>query len=132
MRLIETLIKWVMLVSGLLTATMLYAAIAPQAALISMFGETLSGPLAQIVVRNWGALIGIVGILLVYGAFDALSRPLILIVAGISKIIFIGLVLSQGGRYLQHQAGIAIAIDLLMVTLFAIYLVSAYRNRASA
>jgi hypothetical protein len=128
MRLIDAWIKWIMLLSGLLTVTMLYAAIAPQAALISMFGETLEGPLAQIVVRNWGALIGLVGVMLIYGAFEPPKRPLILIIAGISKLIFIGLVLSQGGRYLGHQAGVAIIIDLLMVILFAIYLVSAHRG----
>ena len=52
-------IKWIMLVSGALTCTMVYAAIAPQAALRSTFGETLEGPLADIVVRNWGALIAL-------------------------------------------------------------------------
>jgi hypothetical protein len=50
-------IRWIMIASGVLTATMIYAAIAPEAALHSTFGETLDGPLAEIVVRNWGALI---------------------------------------------------------------------------
>ena len=45
-----------------------------------------------------------------------------LIVAGASKIAFIALVLSQGGRYLGYQAGIAIAIDAVWVVLFAYYL----------
>ena len=35
--------KWIMLVSGALTCTMLYAAIAPQAALQGTFGQTLHG-----------------------------------------------------------------------------------------
>ena len=42
-------IEGIMIGSGLLTATMLYAMIAPQAALRSTFGETLEGPLAEIV-----------------------------------------------------------------------------------
>jgi hypothetical protein len=37
-------IRWIMVVSGVLTTTMVYAAIAPDAALRSTFGETLSGP----------------------------------------------------------------------------------------
>ena len=115
-------IRWIMIVSGLLTSTMIYAAIAPEAALTSTFGETLSGPLAHIVVRNWGALIAIVGAMLIYGAFDPPTRSLVLIVAGVSKAIFIGLVLSLGGRYLGHQAGVAVAIDSLMVAVFAWYL----------
>ena len=91
-------IRWIMIVSGALTATMIYTAIAPEAALQSTFGETLNGPLAQIVVRNWGALIALVGAMLIYGAFDPPGRPLILIIAGVSKAIFIALVLSQGRR----------------------------------
>jgi hypothetical protein len=104
---------------------MIYAAIAPEAALRSSFGETLTGPLAQIVVRNWGALIALVGAALIYGAYHPPVRPLVLVVAGASKAIFIALVLSQGERYLNHQAGIAVAIDSVMIVLFAWYLLAA-------
>ena len=122
MKFIVANIKWIMLVSGLLTCTMAYAAIAPQAALRSTFGETLQGPLAEIVVRNWGALITLIGAMLIYGAFHPPVRALALTVAGTSKLIFAALVLSQGGRYLGQQAGIAVAVDLLWVGLFAGYL----------
>ena len=54
-------IKWIMLVSGLLTSTMIYAAIAPRAAMLSTFGEALDGPLTEIIVRNWGVLIALIG-----------------------------------------------------------------------
>jgi hypothetical protein len=118
-------IRWIMIVSGGLTATMIYAAIAPAAALRSTFGETLEGPLAELVVRNWGVLITLVGAMLIYGAFDSATRRLTLIVAGVSKTVFIALVLSQGGRYLGRQAGLAIAIDLVMVLLFTWYLLAA-------
>ncbi|MGI9356287.1 MAG: hypothetical protein ACR2PF_14140 [Rhizobiaceae bacterium] len=37
-------IEWIMLLSGILTSTMVYAFIAPKAALRSMFGEVLDGP----------------------------------------------------------------------------------------
>ncbi len=117
-------IKWIMLVSGVLTCSMIYAAIAPQAALRGTFGETLQGPLAEIVVRNWGALITLVGAMLIYGAYHAAVRPLVLAVAGLSKLVFILLVLAQGSRYLGQQAGIAIAIDAVWVGLFALYLVA--------
>jgi len=90
----------IMIVSGVLTLTMIYAAIAPEAALRSTFGESLSGPVANIVVRNWGALIALMGGMLIYGARNPAVRPLILTVAGRSKAIFIGLVLSHGGRFL--------------------------------
>ncbi|MEK7830053.1 MAG: hypothetical protein AAB401_03160 [Acidobacteriota bacterium] len=132
MNLVVARIKWIMLVSGALTCTMIYAAIAPQSALMSMFGETLTGPLAEIVVRNWGALIALMGAMLIYGAYNPPNRALILTVAGIGKLIFIGLVLSQGSRYLGHQAGIAVMADLVMVILFAVYLIGVSRNRADA
>jgi uncharacterized RDD family membrane protein YckC len=78
-----TNMKWIMVVSGALTCTMLYAAIAPVAALRSTFGETLG------------------------------------------KLVFIGLVVSHGGRYLSQQAGVAVVLDSVMVLLFAGYLVGA-------
>lgn len=117
-------IQWIMLVSGVLTATMIFAAIAPQAALRQTFGETLEGPLVEVVVRNWGALIASVGGLLIYGAYDEPSRPLILIFAGATKVIFIALVVAQGGRYLRKQAGVAVIVDVIIVALFATYLVA--------
>jgi hypothetical protein len=39
-----------MILSGLLTMTMIYAALAPEAALRSTFGESVSGPVADIVM----------------------------------------------------------------------------------
>jgi hypothetical protein len=66
--------KWVMVVAGVLTCTMFYAALFPVASLQSNFGEAIDGPLAQIVVRNWGVLIGLVGLMLIYGAFSEANR----------------------------------------------------------
>jgi len=85
----------------------------------------LSGPLARIVVRNWGALIGLVGLMLIYGAVNPVVRPLVVIVAGASKVVFVALVLSNGARYLASQAGVAIVIDVAMIALFAWYLIGA-------
>src|SRR6187455_1681774 len=85
-------IKPLMLVSGILTTTMLYAAVAPAAALQSTFGESLSGPLAEVIVRNWGVLIALVGAMLIDGAFNPSTRRLALFAASASKIAFIALV----------------------------------------
>jgi ABC-type cobalamin transport system permease subunit len=132
MNLVTANIKWIMLVSGALTCTMVYAAIAPQAALHSMFGETLEGPVAEIVVRNWGALVTLVGAMLICGAFNPMVRAPVLIVAGASKLTFITLVLSRGWSFLGRQLGIAAAIDLLWVVLFAWFLLSPRREPASS
>ena len=122
---IVTNIHRIMIVSGLLTLTMVYAAIAPEAALRSTFGESVSGPVADVVVRNWGALIALMGAMLIFAARKPAVRPLALAIAGSSKAIFIALVLSHGGRFVVHQAGVAIAVDLMWVVLFALYLLEA-------
>ncbi|MDF0666655.1 MAG: hypothetical protein P0119_11375 [Nitrospira sp.] len=114
--------KWVMLMSGMVTLTMVQAAIAPQAGLRSTFGDSLEGPLAEIIVRNWGALIALVGAMLIYGAFRPHVRTLVLVVAGLSKIIFISLILIYGTQYLG-KAGIAVVVDSVIVVLFITYLV---------
>lgn len=124
MPMLQHSIKWIMLVSGLLTCTMFYAAIAPESVLQSNFGGSLEGPIAQIIVRNWGALIGLMGLLLVYGAFHEPVRRTALLVAGASKIVFIGLMLSLGQQFLQFQAGVSIAVDAVMVALFVTYLIA--------
>lgn len=121
----------VMVIAGLLTLTMLYATVSPIAASQSFFGEAPEGAMATIVVPNWGVLIGLMGALLIYGAFHAPSRKLALVVAGASKIAFIALILMQGDRYL---AGLqtAIIVDSVMVILFAIYLIFGKPGAASA
>jgi hypothetical protein len=111
-----------MILSGVLTMTMIYAALAPEAALRSTFGESVSGPVADIVVRNWGALIALVGAMLIYAARRPAVRPLALTIAGASKAAFIALVLSHGGRFLGYQAGVAVGVDAMWVILFAAYL----------
>jgi CHASE2 domain-containing sensor protein len=121
MQWITTRIKWVMLLSGLLTCTMVYAAIDPQAALRNTFGATLEGPLADIVVRNWGALITLVGALLIYGADRPASRALVLVIAVVSKLCFISLVLVYGQAYMG-KAGVAVVFDLVVVGIFIVYL----------
>ena len=114
----------IMLVSGALTFTVVYALIAPEAALRATFGESVGGAVADVVVRNWGALVGLIGLMLVYGARRPEVRPLVLVVAGTSKAIFAALVLSHGGLFLSHQAGIAVAVDLMWVGVFTAYLVA--------
>jgi hypothetical protein len=125
-------IKWAMLVSGCLTCTMIYATFAPYAALQSNFGRSLDpDPLADLVVRNWGALIALVGFMLVYGAFETAVRTLVLSVAIVSKAIFVGLVLSQAEVLFQGQARIAVLLDSIMIALFGMFLISILRPSPS-
>lgn len=125
-------IKWILLISGALTFTMIYAAISPQAALQATFGESIDGPIVQIVVRNWGALIALVGAMLMYSAFNPTSRRLVITIAISSKLAFITLILSFGIQYLQHQAGVAVAIDAITIALFVAFLAGTWRTGPSA
>ena len=112
----------VMVVSGLLTLTMLYAAFAPATAVQSFFGETPEGAFASIIVPNWGVLIGLMGALLIYGAFKPSARKLALVVAGTSKVAFVSLILAQGDRYLS-TLGTAVIVDSVMIVLFVAYVI---------
>lgn len=122
MRILNKSIKWIMIVSGALTCTMVMASIAPETALNSTFGSTVKGPLAELIVRNWGALITLIGALLIYGAFSPIHRRIALIMASISKTVFIALVLTIGSQFLD-KAWMAIAFDSVFVLIFAIYLI---------
>ncbi|MCG6149980.1 hypothetical protein LFX15_16890 [Leptospira levettii] len=123
MKLIFSNIKWIMLVSGLITCSMILSALHPNLGLTLTFGETMDGNLANIVVRNWGALIAIVGGMLVYGAYHEPNRNLVLVVASISKSIFILLNLVYGQAYLAKSSP-ALVFDSLLVIIFVSYLVS--------
>lgn len=120
--------KWIMFIAGLLTCSMFYAAFAPQASLESNFGQSLRGPIAEIVVRNWGALIGLSGGMLIYGAFVPSVRPFVLVIAGLGKAIFIVLVLTYGRDFLEFGAGVAVVADSTMIVLFVIYLLVSRRQ----
>ena len=116
--------KWIMLASGVLTLSMLQAVIAPRATIRSMFGEDLTGDAAALVVRNWGGLVVGGGAMLIFAAYVPEWRPLVLIYVGAGKASFIALVVARGGRYLTRQAGIAAALNGIMVCLFVLYLLA--------
>ena len=94
-------IKWVMLISGVLTATMFYGLFAPQAALESMFGASFGGPLETLLIRSWSSLVGLIGVILIYGAFSESNRVFCISIAALSKLIFVTLVLVYGQAFLS-------------------------------
>jgi hypothetical protein len=124
-------IKWVMLVSGVLTFTMLYGLFAPQAALESMFGASFNGTLENIVIRSWSALIGLIGVILIYGFFSEKNRVFSISVAAFSKVVFVSLVLLDGQEFLG-KAGPAIAMDCVVIILSVVYLFAVRMQRLAA
>lgn len=128
MRTFSSIFRWIMFLSGLLTCSMFLAMISPQSSLQSNFGTTLSGPAAEVVVRNWGALIGLSGVMLIYGSFVASVRRFVLVITGASKAIFIALVITYIPGFMQHGAGIAVVADSIMIVLFLVYLFGSPRD----
>lgn len=123
MNLIFKNIKWVMLISGALTATTLYGLFAPQAVIESMFGISFGGPLESLIIRSWSSLVGIVGLVLIYGAFSEGHRVLCISIAALSKAVFVSLVLIYGQAFLPTAAP-AIILDCLVIVFALLFLVS--------
>jgi len=128
-QLINRNIKWLMLVAGMLTCSMVLAVFSPELALKNTFGASIQDPLAEVVVRSWGSLITLVGAMLIYGAFRPVHRNLILLIATLGKAIFVGLVVTVGSQFLG-KAALTIAFDATVVVLFTLYLLSP-QNRAA-
>ena len=124
-------IKWVMLVSGLLTLTMFYGLFAPQASLESMFGVSFSGTLENIVIRSWSALVGLMGAILIYGFYSEKYRVFSISIVAFSKVIFVSLVLLYGQEFLSTAAA-AIIMDCLVITLSSMYLLAVYIQRPTS
>jgi len=120
-----------MLVSGVLTSTMFYGLFAPQAGLESMFGVSFNGTLENIIIRSWSALVGLMGVILMYGFFSEKYRIFSLALAAFSKVVFVSLVLLYGQVFLGQVAP-AIVMDCVVILLACIYLFTAYKNRVDA
>lgn len=116
--------QWVLIVCGILTFSLIQAVIVPRATMRAYFGESPDSPAADMLMRNWGALVAAGGLLLVYAGFNPAIRPPVLIFVGAGKLAFILLIFSQAGRFLKGQALIAVIIDGLMIALFAAYLLA--------
>ncbi|MDO3722829.1 hypothetical protein QVZ43_13985 [Marinobacter sp. chi1] len=123
--------KWVMLVSGILTATMFYGLVAPQSALESMFGTSFDGDLESIIVRSWSALVGLVGIILIYGALVERHRVFSAAMGALSKAIFVSLVMIYGQEFLG-QAAPAIIMDVVVVLATLIFFAAVRVQRSAA
>ena len=82
----------ILIVSGVATMSAVGQCFAPRPVLQLLYGVETSDPITLLLARHWGVLIGLVGALLVYSAVDPGVRTPVLIVAGIEKMMFSGLV----------------------------------------
>ena len=116
-------IKWIMLFFGVITCTTFFAVIAPQDALLNMFGSNLTEPLANLLVRSWGFLVFIMGALLIYGAFNEETRLLCIITAGVSKVGFLLLIMIFGTNYIE-TLWVTAAFDTFVILILTNYVIS--------
>ena len=113
----------VLIDSGLLTLTMLQFAIAPKRALKSTYGQTLDGPLVDLVVRGWGFLIALIGAMLLWAAFHPETRTLAVGAALASKLFYLGALLAHRKRFLKGFAAVTVGVDMVLVVLLGAWLV---------
>ena len=116
-------IKWILLFFGVITCTTFFAVIAPQDALLNMFGSNLTEPLANLLVRSWGFLVFIMGALLIYGAFNEETRLLCIITAGVSKVGFLLLIMIFGINYIE-TLWVTAAFDAFVILILTTYVIS--------
>jgi hypothetical protein len=62
--------------------------------------------------------------MLIIGAFKTSLRSFTLIIVGVSKVVFVALILLFGSQYLSFGIGNAIIVDLVMILLFILYLIN--------
>ena len=83
---LKSSIEWILIISGLLTAGAgVVALLFPHFQLRSTFGVENPAGIAVFFVRHWGALIFVVGYLIIYSAFAPAIRVPVLIAAAIEK-----------------------------------------------
>ncbi|GAA6155988.1 hypothetical protein NBRC116588_14610 [Pyruvatibacter sp. HU-CL02332] len=114
-------IFWILLVSGVITSSMLAAAVAPRLVFRQFFGTILDGPLGNAIMRNWGLVIGMSGLLLIYAAYDETVRTPIMLFSIVGKLFFSVQVFAAGST-LKAARGGAI-IDLVIGLVFCAYLI---------
>jgi hypothetical protein len=114
--------KWVMLVGGVLTCSMWLAVFAPQRAIRLLVGEAPSGELPTMLARCFGVMVGLNGVMLIWGAFHPEVRPVVLTYAILGKAAFVALV-APNGRW-RGKAMVGLVVDSVLVVLFAAYLLA--------
>ena len=121
--------KWVMLLSGVITASMFYGVLAPEYALKSMFGVSFNGTLEEIIIRSWSSLVGVIGLVLIYGFFSESKRVFCISIASLSKLLFVSLMIIYGQEFFQ-QALFAIILDSIVILLTIVFLVAIYKKES--
>ena len=97
----------------------------------TLFGASFPGPLETLIIRSWSSLVGLIGLVLLYGAFNERYRVFCISIAAFSKVVFVSLVLIYGQAFLATAAP-AIIMDCMVILLTLSFLVSVSIQRPTA
>ena len=118
----------ILLVTGCLNLLMIAALLSPHQAMEAMFGVTGElNPAMEIMVRSWGALVVMLGVLLLAAAFYSALVITALLFAGSSKLVFVLLCLLLGQEYLDHLQ-ITLVIDVVTIVIFIWLIFNTHRQ----
>lgn len=114
-------IEIVLLISGLLTASMIIQYIAPQYALNSFFAKEVKDPYTLFLASSSGMPIAMIGLLMIWASADEAIRLPVVIVAVLGKIGFLIKILfnraETGSGY-----NLTIGVDGITVSLLLLYI----------
>ena len=124
-------IQLILIVTGAFTAIAFGQFVAPAKLLRLIYGETQADAASVMLARHWGLLVGCVGLLLIYAAFEPAVRVHFMIFAVIEKVAFGALILGSNLRRQSPAAAIAVG-DLLISLIYVAYLVELGASRLYA
>ena len=119
---IGTHIEIILIVTGATTAMALAQFIAPASISRLIYGAVPTEVVGIALIRHWGLLVFLVGILLIYAAFHPEVREPVTVVAGAEKIAFSLIIFSTSLRRFPIAAAIAVG-DILIPLVYVLFLV---------
>lgn len=115
-------IRIILLVSGVFTLLPIIVFLLPAHGPRLLFGVEAPDGAGGVFTRHWSLLAPTLGALLIYAAWHPELRVPLILAAGIEKAGLVGLILAHWGKpYTARMRPIAV-FDLVIVVLYAIYL----------
>lgn len=118
---IATHIKLILVITGVATVLALGQCVAPSRFVRLVYGQVSDDAASLVLARHWGLLIGGVGLLLIYAAFQPPIRVPIMVFAVIEKVVLGASILGTDLR--KHALAVTMAIgDLFIALVYVLYL----------
>jgi hypothetical protein len=118
---IATHIQSILIITGAATALAIGQFIAPSPLLRQVYGHAPDDAVSLMLARHWGLLVGCVGLLLMYAAFQPPVRVPVMIFAVVEKVALGASILGTKLRRQFPAAAIAVG-DVLIALIYVVYL----------